>query len=126
VTEDETNEQRFLRMGVDQVRILVNTGGLPTVMLNDARIWVAQHDEEERLRREFSQVEHVAIARSAKDAAWAAARAAERAATAAEAANKRATIAIIVAAISIAITVMSISMVHQDATHTNLEVPEKH
>jgi hypothetical protein len=73
-------------------------------------------DEESERRKDASQAEQTEIARSAKDAAWLAARAAERAATAAEKATTRATIALVIAAISIAATVVGIFIVHRDST----------
>jgi hypothetical protein len=115
--ENETNEQRFSRMGVDRVRLSPSTDSLPQSMRTPAIQWLSQRDEEERLRRNSSQAEQIEIARSAKDAAWVAARAAGRAATEAQTANKRAIIAIIVAAISLAAVIVNISVVHWDATH---------
>jgi hypothetical protein len=79
--------------------------------------WLEGKDQESERRREASQAEQIEIARSAKDAAWAAALAAERAATAAEKANIRATIALVIAAISIAATIIGVWVVHRDSTH---------
>jgi hypothetical protein len=93
-------------MGAAKVRHLLSSGGLPTYLIAEAATWLGHFDDEERLRSEVSQSEQINIARSAKDAAWAAATAAERAATAAERANIRATIALVIAAISVAIAII--------------------
>lgn len=83
MTENETNEQRFERLGLAQMKILVATSNLPSGMLTDAVKWVAQRDEEERLRNEASQSLQMRTALSAKYAAWIAAIAAIIAAIAA-------------------------------------------
>jgi hypothetical protein len=79
----ETNEQRFERLGIDRMRILVATSNLPSGMLTEASIWVAQRDKEDRLRNEDSQSLQMRTALSAKYAAWIAAIAAIIAAIAA-------------------------------------------
>jgi ferric-dicitrate binding protein FerR (iron transport regulator) len=115
------NRQRLELMGVDQVRMHLANNSLPGPMIYEAIQWLAELDGKERSSKESSQAEQAEIARSAKDAAWAAAHAAERAAAAAEraedtakAANTRATIAIIVTAIGLVIAVIGVWIVHRD------------
>lgn len=67
-----------------------------------AEQWLAN---QERSRNESSQAEQIEIARSAKDAAWEAARAARDANQHAKTANIIAAIALIAALISIAVTI---------------------
>ena len=70
---EETPEQTSERMGVEKVRTLVHTGGLPTQRQLSAVNWLAEKDRESRLRSEASQAEQSLTARSAKKAAWIAA-----------------------------------------------------
>jgi hypothetical protein len=116
---DDNDEQltRFEEMGEDAVRILAYTQRFTTKNQRLAIKWLAQKDQESERRREASQAEQINIARSAKDAAWAASSVAERAAAAAEKANIRATTALVIAAISIAATIIGVWIVHQDSTH---------
>jgi hypothetical protein len=73
MTEIETNEQRFQKMGIDRVRLLIITSGLPQQMMTDAIAWLAQRDEEERLRNDSAMELQMRVALSAKNAAWIAA-----------------------------------------------------
>lgn len=70
-----------------------------------AEAWLRQKDQERAdalaLRNEASQAEHLEIARSAKDAAWEAARAAKHA-------NRIATAALIAAAVAIAVSIVGL------------------
>jgi hypothetical protein len=120
VDDDEKFLARLESYGVTQVRQMHLAGEWAPTLVSTVLSWLSKKDQEERLRVEDSQADQVEIARSAKDAAWAAARAAERAANAAEIANKRAVKAIIIAAISavisIAIPLLSILVTHHDAT----------
>lgn len=113
-------------LGERRVRHMLSTNQMPGSHLEAAEEWIASIDaaalREKETAHEASQAEQLTLARSAKDAAWAASAAAERAATAAErdataaeraataveVANKRATIALIIAAISIIITAVGI------------------
>jgi len=83
VSENEADEQKFNRMGLERVRILISTDGLPQSMKASAINWVAQRDAEERSRSEASQASQMRTARSTKNAAWLAAAAAMIAAIAA-------------------------------------------
>ena len=69
----ETNQQILERLGLDRVRIMINTGGLPQGMMTEAVTWVAQRNEEERLRNESSQALQLRAALRSKTAAWIAA-----------------------------------------------------
>jgi hypothetical protein len=69
----DENEKVFQSMGVDRVRLLIHTSGLPQNMINAAVTWVAQRDKEERERNESSQALQMRTALSAKNAAWIAA-----------------------------------------------------
>lgn len=46
----QENEQKFEEMGLEQVRILIATDGLPHPLYADARRWVAQRTEREHQR----------------------------------------------------------------------------
>lgn len=116
--EDANILAHLKKMGEKQVRLLLSNGSMPLPFHPVALKWLADTDQELERLRETSKAEQIEIARSAKDAAWTAARAAERAATAAEKANIRATIALVIAAISIAATIIGIWLVHLDATKT--------
>jgi hypothetical protein len=96
----DDNEQlaRFEEMGEDAVRILAYTKRFTTPNQRLAIKWLAQKDQESERRKEASQAEQIAIARSAKDAAWEAARAANKANTIAATAVAMAIIAIIISA----------------------------
>ena len=83
MSENEADEQKFNRMGLERVRILISTDGLPQSMKASAINWVAQRDAEERSRSEASQASQMRTARSTKNAAWLAAAAAMIAAIAA-------------------------------------------
>ena len=115
--EDSEREQRsrFQQMGRDEVRLLLNAHRFNALNERWAIKWLAEGDHEEARLIDASQAEQLEIARSAKDAAWAAAAAAERAAAAAEKANTRATIALALAAISIAATIILGILSHWDA-----------
>jgi hypothetical protein len=73
MSEHESNEKMFERMGVDKVRLLVSTSGLPTQTITHGVNWLAQRDKEERSRNEASQSLQMRTALSAKKAAWIAA-----------------------------------------------------
>lgn len=73
MTEIETNEQRFQKMGIDRVRLLVATSALPQQIMKDAIAWLAQRNEEERLRNDSAMDLQMRVALSAKNAAWIAA-----------------------------------------------------
>jgi CHASE3 domain sensor protein len=89
--------------GEDKVRRLLASNQLSLTHHEPALRWIEEIDrasaEEAEWRKDAFQEEQTEIARSAKDAAWAAARAAERA-------NIRATIALVIASISIVITII--------------------
>jgi hypothetical protein len=77
-----TRDQAFAtfdQQGEDHVRLNVQTFDFATAssgskMLNRyAKEWLAQRDKESRLRNEASSDESLRVARSAKNAAWAAA-----------------------------------------------------
>jgi len=130
----ESNRRQFESMGVEQVRLSINTKMVVPEMLPDAIRWLAQRDEEERSRNDSSQALQAEAASRAAPAAERASAAAERAAAAAErqaaaaeeanrfarTANKRATIAIIIAITGAIISVISPGLVHWDATHPNI------
>jgi hypothetical protein len=84
----------FEALGEEEIRKKVGLGRYSPQHQQAAEEWLRQLDQarsEERERRnDESQSEQIEIARSAKEAAWAAARAAETA-------NKRATIALAIA-----------------------------
>lgn len=88
----------FDAMGEDQVRLLIPD--LSDPRRTWAKEWLARVDQESRLRNEASQSESLAIAKSAKDAAWEAARAASNA-------NTIAAIALAAAVIAIAVSIFS-------------------
>ena len=69
----ETPEEAFQRLGIDRVRLMLQTGNLPGGQTAHALAWVAKHDQEERLRNDSSQSLQMRTARSAKTAAWIAA-----------------------------------------------------
>jgi hypothetical protein len=98
--------------GEDNVRRRLASNQLSLAHREPALRWIEGIDrataEEVERRKDASTAEQIEIDRSTKDAAWAAARAAERAPTAAEKANTRATIALVIAAISIATTIVGI------------------
>jgi hypothetical protein len=100
MTDNTEQLAHFERMGEDTVRMHIPAGFSHSVQALAIK-WLAQKDHESELRREASQAEQINIARSAKDAAWEAARAAKRA-------NIIATAALAAAAISIIISVISI------------------
>jgi hypothetical protein len=97
---DDDSEQlaRFEEMGEDAVRIHVHTFSFNTAHQRLAIKWLAQKDQELERRRDASQAEQIDIARSAKDAAWEAARAANKANTIAAIAVAMAMVAIIISA----------------------------
>lgn len=109
---------RFEQLGPEQVRTMMQSGGILQHQYAFALEWLAEKDQDFARQKEASKSEQVEIARSAKDAAWAAARAAERAAIAAENANKRATIALIIAAISIAVTLYTSWVSHTESVRS--------
>jgi hypothetical protein len=105
---------KYDSMGEDHVRLMVQTP-LRADANADARAvrgfaveWLAQFDQQSRLRSESSQAESLETAKSAKDAAWEAATAAREAAREAKTANIIATLALIAAAIAIAISVIGL------------------
>jgi hypothetical protein len=78
--EDANMLAHLKKMGEKQVRLLLSNGGMPLPFHPVAFKWLTDIDQELERVREASKAEQIEIARSAKDAAWAAARAAERAA----------------------------------------------
>jgi hypothetical protein len=90
--------------GEEAVRAKLAAGIYAGKRIGLAEEWLRQRDQE---RSDFSQSEQITIARSAKDAAWAAARAAERAARHASMANKIAIAAAVIATISAVIAWLS-------------------
>ncbi len=115
--------------GVEQVKILMHTGGWPHNLNPIALEWLKEKNQEaehltassqaemaETASRAAIAAERAAIASeraasAAEEQARAAveqARAAERAAKAAEAANKRATIALVIAAISVIVSIFGL------------------
>jgi hypothetical protein len=122
VSENDQIIARLEQLGPNQVRTLMQSGGLPTGWNVRIVEWLAVKDREERRLSDSSQAEQVAIARAASSAAERAAAAAERAsvaaerqAVAAERANARATIALAIAIISIIATVIGMIVVHFDS-----------
>jgi hypothetical protein len=121
VSENDQIIARLEQLGPNQVRALMQSGGLPTGWNVRIAEWLAIKDQEERRLSTSSQAEQIEIARAASGAAERAADAAERAsvaaerqAVAAERANTRATIALIIAIISIIATVSGMIVVHFD------------
>jgi len=113
---------RLEELGVEQVRLLMQTGGLPPLWNTTIVEWLSKKDQDEKRRVSASEEEQLKIARAASDAASRAAAAAERAsvaaerqAVAAERANRRATIAIVIAIISIIATVIGMAITHFDS-----------
>ena len=104
----------FERQGEDAVRLwLANTPFNPqAIQTNHRRAWaiewLAAFDNQARLRNEALQIESLATAKSAKDAAWEAATAARAAAREATTANMIATLALIAAALAIAVSIIAI------------------
>lgn len=93
-------------LGEDAVRTLYNTGKFGDVGDKRAlaKMWL---DERDQGRKLSSQAESLAIAASAKDAAWVAAEAAREAAREAKTANIIASLALAGAAIAIAISIVA-------------------
>ena len=104
---------KFERMGLDEVRL--HYGGHPPQgsaiaikqLYGWAKEWLAPYERDARLANEASQTESLAIAMSAKDAAWVAADAARVAAREASTANTIATLALIGATIAIAVSIIA-------------------
>jgi hypothetical protein len=119
VDEEAAILAEIKQLGETEVRQLLATNQFTWAYHEPALRWIEELDraaaEESERRRDASQAEETEIARSVKDAAWAAARAAERAAIAAEKAKTRATTALIIAAISIVATLTGIFIVHQNS-----------
>jgi hypothetical protein len=122
MSEDNAEFIAYLEgLGKTQVRSMLNDG-LPLSLLHITRKWLADKELDSERLEAASTEEQIAIACSAKEAAWTAARAAERAssaaerqAVAAERANTRATIVLAIAIISIIATIIGIWLVHLDA-----------
>ena len=78
---DEERDQlnRFDAMGEQKVRLLLKEKQFNREVTRLAIDWLAPKDQELARLREASQAEQTEIARSASDAAWAAARAAQKA-----------------------------------------------
>ena len=93
------------QLGEDEVRHRLDTNQFSLAYYSPAKRWIARRDraesEESERKREASQSEQISIARSAKDAAWAAALAARKANIIASAALIMATISIVVSVIAI-------------------------
>jgi hypothetical protein len=106
---------QFEKHGAATVRAMLPEWQGPMKLI--AMKWLAEKDAEDHLRADSARAEEMDIARSAKDAAWVAARAAERAADAADKANARATIALIIAAVSIIASIIGMLVTHYDALH---------
>lgn len=104
--------EQFEKQGEDAVRLWLQTSQDATALeikqrRSWAAEWLAKFDQEARLRNEASQAESLAVATSAKDAAWAAAEAARAAAREASKANTIATLALVAAVIAIAVSIVS-------------------
>jgi hypothetical protein len=99
MTDDKSVVSYLEALGEPQVRRLMSDGGMPPNTHSAALRWLSDKDRESERIREASQSEQLKIARSARDAAWAAARAAEHA-------NTRATIAIVIAIASATIAIV--------------------
>ncbi len=97
-TDRELYYGDFERDGEEAVRNNLALGRYQNKKGALAREWIARKDQS---RNDASQAEQIAIARSAADAAWDAARAAKKA-------NNRATIALLMAAISIAVSIIGL------------------
>jgi len=102
MTEDE-QFAHFETMGVAHVRDMALQWQGPMQAL--AYKWLRRKDQEARRLNEASQAEQIEIARSAKDAAWEAARAAKIA-------NKIAVAALIAAAVAIIVSIISLARSH--------------
>ena len=89
------------RMGVEEVRLTLAAGAWPSNKRYWAIRWLAKKDHDDALLRDSSQAEQIALARSANDAAWAAADAAREA-------NMHATKANIIAAAALAAAIIAI------------------
>lgn len=70
---DERLRKEFERLGADHVRWLVTSRRIDAGWIDDAVVWLAAQDREERLRDEISQASQARTALSAKRAAWIAA-----------------------------------------------------
>jgi len=97
----EEDRARLEKLGEARVRLQIKGVGFSLPFQISALEWLAERDDEARKRNEYSQSEQIDIARSAKDAAWEAARAARTA-------NKIATAALIAAVIAIAVSIISL------------------
>jgi hypothetical protein len=116
-TGEEMRARQFAQFdtqGEDQVRLWLQNFNNPTANagLNMRKSWaiewLAQFDQQSRLRNEASQAESIEIAKSAKDAAWEAANAARDAAREARTANTIAKLALIGAATAIAVSILGL------------------
>ena len=103
-TKPYTVARRCGELGEDKVRSNLALGLFTEEWRPHVERWLAKINHE---RKESSQAESLAIATSAKDAAWVAAEAAREAARTAKTANIIATLALGGAAIAIAISIVA-------------------
>jgi hypothetical protein len=73
MSEDGSPDQIFERLGVDRVRLMIQTGGLAARLMAPALAWVAERDAAQRASNEASQAEQLRLAKGANFAAWIAA-----------------------------------------------------
>lgn len=111
-----SGEPQFEPLGIgdDELRRRMQDGLVPSELVARASRWLAQRDQEERLRRDAFQASQAETASRAADAA-------ERAAFEAERANKKDATARVIAIASIVISivmgVISVWIAHRDAMH---------
>jgi hypothetical protein len=109
LTPDQEEQHRagMEQAGVTNVREDLKQGRIPPAYRYSASRWLAEKEREENLRRDASISEQMELMRRASSAA-------ERQAIAAERANTRATIALVIAIISMAVTIAGIWTTHLD------------
>lgn len=73
MTDSETPQEAFEKLGIDKVRLMVRNGNTPAKWGPDALNWVADYDRRERERIEASNSSQARTALSANRAAWIAA-----------------------------------------------------
>lgn len=83
MSDDESYEEKFRRMGPGRVRLMLDSDSFSITAKQEAIHWLAHLAEEDRLRSDVSQASQIRIALSARNAAWVAAIAAIIAAVAA-------------------------------------------
>ena len=78
---------RIKELGATQVRAMLQSGEMAAALIHPASLWLAAQDRESERRSAESISEQIEIARSAKDAAWDAAKSARVSATEARESN---------------------------------------